>query len=46
MKISEETRNISGGFILKSGDIEVNNSFESIIRMYRDDRTGSNQCLF
>ncbi|NLL06658.1 MAG: hypothetical protein GX270_12925 [Clostridiaceae bacterium] len=37
MKISEETRNISGGFILKSGDIEVNNSFESIIRMYRDD---------
>ncbi len=37
LKISEETRNISGGFILKSGDIEVNNSFESIIRMNRDD---------
>lgn len=37
LKISGETREISGGFILKSGDIELNNSFESIIRMKRDD---------
>ena len=37
LKISEETRNISGGFILKSGDIEINNSFESILRMNRED---------
>lgn len=37
LKIPEETRNISGGFILKSGDIEINNSFESIIRMNRED---------
>ena len=37
LRISEETRPISGGFILKSGDIEVNNSFEAIIRMNRDD---------
>ncbi len=37
LKISDEARNISGGFILKSGDIEINNSFEAIIRMKRDD---------
>lgn len=37
IRISDETRNINGGFILKSGDIEINNSFESIIRMKRDD---------
>jgi len=37
LKMSDETREISGGFILKSGDIELNNSFESIIRMNRDD---------
>lgn len=37
LKISEETRNISSGFILKSGDIEINNSFESILRMNRED---------
>jgi len=37
LKISDEDRNISGGFILKTGDIEINNSFEAIIRMNRDD---------
>ncbi|WP_010681228.1 V-type ATP synthase subunit E [Acetivibrio cellulolyticus] len=37
LHISDETRNISGGFILKSGDVEINNSFEAIIRMKRDD---------
>lgn len=47
LKLSEETRNISGGFILKSGDIELNNSFESIIRMNRDDmETEVIKCLF
>jgi len=30
-------QNISGGFILKSGDIEINNSFEAIIRMKREE---------
>ncbi|MDQ2085125.1 V-type ATP synthase subunit E family protein [Herbivorax sp. ANBcel31] len=35
--VSSETRNINGGFILKLGDIEVNNSFDSIIRMKRDE---------
>ena len=28
LKISDETRDISGGFILKSGDIELNNSLK------------------
>jgi V/A-type H+-transporting ATPase subunit E len=37
LKIAEETRNIQGGFILKGKGVEVNNSFESIIRMERDE---------
>ena len=37
VKISDETRNISGGFILKSQGVEINNSFEAIIRLYRDE---------
>lgn len=36
VKLSEETRPIQGGFILKQGDVEINNSFETIIRMQRD----------
>jgi V/A-type H+-transporting ATPase subunit E len=36
IKLSSETRGIRGGFILKAGDIEINNSFEAIIRMQRD----------
>lgn len=35
--LSKETRNIAGGFILRLGDVEINNSFEAIIRMRRDD---------
>ncbi|TYQ14991.1 UNVERIFIED_CONTAM: V/A-type H+-transporting ATPase subunit E [Acetivibrio alkalicellulosi] len=37
VNLSDETRNINGGFILKLDDIEVNNSFDSIIRMKRDE---------
>ena len=33
MKYSEECRETGGGFILKSGDIETNCSFSSILRM-------------
>ncbi len=36
VKLSDETRDIKGGFILKKGAIEINNSFEAIIRMKRD----------
>lgn len=36
VKLSEHTRDIQGGFILKDGNIETNNSFEAIVRMQRD----------
>ncbi|HHW49562.1 MAG TPA: hypothetical protein GXX14_13250 [Clostridiaceae bacterium] len=35
--VSSETRDIKGGFILKMGDIEINNSFDAILRMKRDE---------
>ena len=37
LKISDETRNISGGFILMGQGVEINNSFEAVIRLYRDE---------
>jgi V/A-type H+-transporting ATPase subunit E len=37
LKISDETRNISGGFILMGQGVEMNNSFEAVIRLYRDE---------
>jgi V/A-type H+-transporting ATPase subunit E len=37
LKISDETRNISGGFILLGKGIEINNSFEAVIKLYRDE---------
>ena len=37
LKISDETRNISGGFILMGQGIEINNSFEAVIKLYRDE---------
>lgn len=37
LKLSNETRDISGGFILKGENIEINSSFDSIIRMERDE---------
>lgn len=36
LKLSGEKREFAGGFILKSKGIEVNNTFESIIRMEKD----------
>ncbi|MDD3570518.1 MAG: V-type ATP synthase subunit E [Lachnospiraceae bacterium] len=36
-KVSEETRDINGGFIVKKGDIEYNYSFESIISVEKED---------
>ncbi|PQQ65585.1 V-type ATP synthase subunit E [Acetivibrio saccincola] len=35
--ISDETRDINGGFILKMGNVEINNSFDAIIRMKRNE---------
>lgn len=36
-KVSNETRNIDGGFIVKKGDIEYNYSFESIISVEKEE---------
>ncbi|HCT63786.1 MAG TPA: hypothetical protein DIC60_00630 [Lachnospiraceae bacterium] len=35
--VSDETRDIDGGFIIKKGDIEYNYSFESIISVEKED---------
>jgi V/A-type H+-transporting ATPase subunit E len=36
LKISKEDRGINGGFILKRGKVEINDSFESLLRSRRD----------
>ncbi|MCX7843048.1 MAG: V-type ATP synthase subunit E family protein [Clostridia bacterium] len=40
ISISQRSADIRGGFILKSGDVEINNSFEVIFRMKRDELEG------
>lgn len=37
LSLSEESRDIFGGFVLKSGDIETNSSFEALIRAKREE---------
>lgn len=37
IKLSEEEGSAYGGFIIKNSGIEINNSFESILKMNRDD---------
>jgi vacuolar-type H+-ATPase subunit E/Vma4 len=34
--ILPETRKISGGFIVSQGDIEINNSFEAVLKDKKD----------
>ena len=34
--LSNESRGIDSGFVVKMGDVEINNSFTAIIRMQRD----------
>ncbi|MDR1439363.1 MAG: hypothetical protein LBJ10_04940 [Clostridiales bacterium] len=34
--ISKDSRDIDGGFVLRSGDVEVNNSFASIVKFQKD----------
>ena len=36
LTLSEETRNIRGGFILVDGDVEVNCAFETLVRLHRE----------
>ena len=37
LKISKDTYNILGGFVLRKGNIEINNSFESLFKSIRED---------
>lgn len=37
LKLSKDTYNILGGFILRKGNIEINNAFESLFNSFRDD---------
>ncbi|MFD3156405.1 V-type ATP synthase subunit E [Haloimpatiens sp. FM7330] len=37
IKLSDEVRNIKGGFILYKNGIEINNSFESLVTALRDE---------
>lgn len=37
LKVSNETRNIKGGFILYKNGIEINNSFEALVDSLRDE---------
>ncbi len=36
LTLSAETSEMQGGFILRSGDVEINNSFDSILGIQRD----------
>ena len=38
-KLSDKTINASGGFLLRSGNIEINNTFETLLNSVRDDLT-------
>lgn len=41
LTLAEETRPIQGGFILSSGDMEVNCTFASLVRLQRSELAGS-----
>ncbi len=40
LTLSEQTRPISGGFILSDGDVEVNCAFETLVRLMRGEISG------
>ena len=37
LKLAEETRALSGGFMLKAKGMEINNSFEALLKMHREE---------
>ena len=37
LKLSNETRDIKGGFILEKNGIEVNNTFEALVNSLKED---------
>ncbi|WP_313339114.1 V-type ATP synthase subunit E family protein [Sedimentibacter sp.] len=38
-ELSDKTINVSGGFLLRSGNIEINNTFETLLNSIKDDLT-------
>lgn len=38
-KLSDKTVNVSGGFLLRNGNIEINNTFETLLNSIKDDLT-------
>ncbi len=40
LQLSDQTRNIRGGFILSNGRIEVNGTFETLVRLQREEMAG------
>ncbi len=40
LTLSEETRPMSGGFIMSDGDVEVNCAFETLVRLLRNEISG------
>ena len=40
LSLSPETRNIRGGFILSRGDVEVNCTFETLVRLRKGEMSG------
>lgn len=40
LTLSEETRPMCGGFILNEGNVEINCSFETLVRMQREEISG------
>lgn len=41
LTLSEETRPLRGGFILKKGSVEVNGTFETLVRLQRAETAGA-----
>lgn len=41
LTLSAETRPVSGGFILKNGNVEVNGTFETLVRLQRTQTAGA-----
>lgn len=36
LKLAAETRHLQGGFVLRAGELEINSSFEALLRMQRE----------
>ena len=41
LKVASETQDISGGFILKDKNVEVNCTFETLVRLQKADTAGT-----